>query len=701
VRALALLLLTVLVLAPSAAQTERFAAATAYPMPYGYLHVFHDEPIGQVVGVYIGSTYREWRADTTATGALAYSQVLEQVLTTGGRVSLRAATPEYPVDVVAVDVPGEHDILATTKNGVFYLSRYDIYYVDAPSDGYTTIIIDPPVINLDRHVTYILSVADPNAWVTVESGSARIQMKISDLAGVDDSCIATVQSPSPAFPWTGGLLPSPVCTRNVKPLVTAEYNGQPLYPAFSVDVNGSASLVLVFSEVTVDTLEEVGYIVRVSKSPYLHVTQVQVDSFNVYFRYLGDNVVLHRVEKVSAVDATVVVNETRYCVPPVDAEVQLSLVWDPGRSLQGRMLPGELILYDAGGSVYMCRGDMEFLYTMPSVTIPTIREFREPLSVVAAAPTVLLLGNGKVYSGTRFTVPYEDYSANSVVVVTAEPFMLYVAPRSIAETPFFWLSIMLSVLFGALILQRPRNPTKTVRVVWDIATPPPLDFPSKDEVATTVKHYIDAYGVCPDDVDLALRRAILPWRGEKPTDSIIVCNFKTNHATERLLRDAVAHMLRGFWAFKRRGRSHGFAYTLVGDTMLVAYVYKQEDEERPEQVLLSALKKAMKTYIGIPLHRKTVGMIIVAEPRMARTLRRELMDAGVITGQYTLANLSGYLSVKFPELDEDERNRIVEFSRQVPMLLVVGDTLLPIVDHLGEVASVEYEAYLKRRGIKP
>ena len=331
--------------------------------------------------------------------------------------------------------------------------------------------------------------------------------------------------------------------------------------------------------------------------------------------------------------------------------------------------------------------------------LPTIKQLHEPVKVLSGKTVVVMLGNGKIYYGKKLKIPYKDYDGNSIWLISKYPHIITLQPQEIWATPFFWLSILLGSVFTALILQKPKSRPRKIKIIWDISTPPPMSFADKETIRKRVEQHIEMFGVCPDDVELAEKGVLLPVKDEKPTDEVVVCNFKTNVETEKILRKVVKIANDGFWSFKRRGRSSGYLYTLVGDTIIVFYLYKQEDEKEPSELLLNAIKSAMRTYIGIPLHTKYHGIIIVTTPEMKKKFIAELRKSKVIDSYGRVEDIGPYLSYKFPEMDEALRNKIIEFVKnKIPLIIPIDDDVTKLIEVLGEVASQYYEEYIKIRG---
>jgi len=711
------LMLALAVASLPGARGEPIVAATMLPAPVGFIYVL-DRPVGDVVGVYVGGTYEEYKARVGATSKLFHLKEVDSVLTRGGAYQLMVIRPNTTFTVLGVNLPGKDDLVLLTENGYVFTSQYRILYQHQIPEGVgaggnAVVIGDKVDLRPEGRVVYIVPVTWPGARVTVITGERAETVSIAKLVGVQEECIVYTR-PSSTFPWYGGLLPTPVCAEGINGVVRDVYNEQPLYTVFSKSV-GRHVVYVAFSDVTASLLVRLGFLTPVDASPSVHVIPATLDNVHLYFsRSMGWLPVMVKV--VNSTDATVVLDREggeRVCVLPADSEVVLHIGWGqlPARAQQVKLAPGEVLLYRVKGSgaMYACRGDLSFLDApAPSLSKPSIKQLREPVGVSSGAPVVLVLGNGKLYYGTRFTIPYDDYDGNALWVIYRRPYMVDVEPPSLWGMPVFWLSLLLVALFVAVVIQRPKAPPRKIQIIWDIATPPPLELADRALIARKVSQFLDIFGVCPDDVELAMMGALLPAQGEKPADEVIVCNFKTNVETEKVLRRVVRVANDGFWAFKRRGRNYGFLYTRIGDSLLVFYLYKQEDEKEVAELLLNAIEAAMHTYIGIPLYTRHQGIIIVAEPGMAKAAREEYVKMGVVDEEWRtkdekgrLRNISGYLSLKFPNLSSEFVDKLAGFvEERVPLIVVASEDERVVIDVLGEVASTHYEEYLRKRGVK-
>lgn len=690
------------------ANQHELVTATVVTAPVGFVHIL-DRPIGQVRGVYAGGSFTEYLADTNDNPTIFYVGILENVLTTSGGVKIQPTVVENEYQAVAVDLPGNTDYVLLSRNGSVYLSRQTIIFASPEyvpreklDDGDFVFVTTELDFTLRAPVTYVVPVTDPGTTITVVSDDSVRTATVNDLLGVQESCILFVSGRPQGFSWSGGLIPNPLCTENITSIVTDTYRGQALHTIFSTKVE-SYTIYFVFRAVDSGILQSIGFLTPVEKDPALHLVEVEIDDYIVYFSP-GYTFAPVQIPVLEAVDTTVVVDDTYSCTLPDNASVLFYLGWrlpPYNESTNITLDPGETILFEEGDEVFLCMGDTRFLGPLnPSYSLPSIRELREPIGVrTRDIPALVMLGNGKKFYGTEITIEYSDYSGNTVWLVTASPITISVSPIAIYETPFFWLSLLLLVLFGALIIQRPKSPPKQISVVWNISPPPPLSLSSKQEIRERVSQFLDIYGYCPNDLELAQMGVLVPIGKESPTDEVILCPFKTNKRTEAILRKVIRLINTAFWVFRRRGRNYGYIYTYVGDSILVFYLYKQDSEKTPEELFMNAVRKALRTYIGIPLHTKYYGMIIIATKDMAEKVRRELRRFGVINEKGIVGDIGNYLSIKFSDMGETEKTKIVEFFQErIPLILVVDEELTKLIEVLGSISSKLYEEYLKRRG---
>jgi len=318
-------------------------AATMFPAPVGFIYVL-DRPVGDVVGVYAGGAYEEYKARTGDTSKLFHLKEVDSVLTRGGTYRLKVTRPNATFTALGVNLPGKDDLVLLTENGYVFTSPYRILHrhqiPEGGAVGRDAVVIGDRVdLRPEERVVYIVPVTWPGATVTVISGGRAETVSIARLAGVKEECFVYTR-PTDAFPWYGGLLPTPVCVEGITGVVQGIYNEQPLYTVFSKSV-GRHAVYVAFSEVTAALLVRLGFLTPVDASPGVHVIPATLDKVHLYFsRSMYWSPMMVKV--VNATDATVALGrerEERVCVLPADSEVVFHLGWGepPARAQQLRM----------------------------------------------------------------------------------------------------------------------------------------------------------------------------------------------------------------------------------------------------------------------------------------------------------------------------------------------------------------------------
>lgn len=696
-----LIIIAILIPITAHGATYEIVGADVIPAPVGYIYIL-SHPIGDVVGVFVGNIYKTYYAETDTTNMMYLPTIINSVLTKNGLYKFVITKYNETTPAVGLNLPGSNDLVLLSINGYVYSSSHRIIenYDLKPKNG-DIVISNKLNLTINKDVAYIIPVTSPQEKITIITKKYITTEKISDLIGVQNSCIAFVPKPTINFPWYGGLIPSPLCISNINKIIESTYDGQVLYTVFSTSINGH-EIYIVFSKITPSLLTKLGMLTPLQSNPITHIIKTNLNNVYIYYALSPYSLSLYPIKKINTIDTTIISNGHHICELPQGSKILFYLGWNllPKNSSQMILAPGETILYHVNNRTYLCHGSFNFLNApYPTLTLPKIKQFHEPIGISSSVPELVMLGNGLWYYGTKLTIPYSKYNGNTIWLMFAYPTILTISVNSLWGTPFFWLSILLGILFAGLILQKPRTKERTIKIVWDISTPPPLEFADEKIISKKVSQFVDIFGYCPNDVELAERGVLLPIKNEKPTEEVIVCNYNTNIETEKILRRVVKLANEGFWAFKRRGKNYGFLYTLVSDMAIIFYLYKQENEKEPSEILLNSIKYAMKTYIGMQLHSRYHGLIILTTPEMGEKMREELVKANVIDKNGQVADIEGYISVKFPDLDEKIKGNIIEFvNERIPIILIMDTNLRPMIDILGEVASQYYEEFIKLRG---
>lgn len=673
------------------AAQERDLGFSAYPAPFGYLFK-PSAPIKMVVGLEVNG-YIPYKAYVKATGYLFYPVPMKAVLTPRGWYR---AVITFPKNVTVIGLyNGTRVFVVSTANGKLYYSTTRILFNYPPYYKNNDIIISN-VLNLDvpRNVS-ITVIMLAKKYITVISNGTRKSVPIVNLLGISQTCLVTTR-PTKDFPWTGGVLPTPICIKNIKPVMTVTYKGMVLAPVIAKKI-GNVVLVLVFSRWLDNALLERMHIISPLKTDIALHTYTAPRG-NLY--YAPSQSSLIPVKMVNAQDATVISNNgTRFCIVPKSARILLSLRWQPGSPPRGtpfKLGPGEVVVFKVGNVTYYCNGPTDFIHSHPIISFPQIAQFHQPVVVNSKVNTLVVLGNGKYYYGKNIAIGYDEYTKNTIWVVNSHPHIIPVNPTDIWMTPAFWSSILIGIVIIMVFNQRYKQPPKKITIEIDTGPPTPLKIADERSIARKARQYIERFGVCPTDIELAMEGILVPYRGEKATQEIVVCPFKTNPETETVLRKVVKAARWGFWALKRSTRSAGYLYTIIGGTLLYYYVYKQENEKRPAELLGNAVNSINDVYVGHALSdKREKGLIIVVNPNDKWRFKKELESAGVIDSQGRVHGLFEYLSVH--GINVALQNKGKDKNAKIERLYLVSSPT-EIVEILGETASAFYLEYLRVRG---
>ena len=713
-RALTLLLLVLLmVLLATPVTSEAVAVAEMLPAPAGYSFTFN-EPVS-IVGYKAWGRYYPY---TTNGGNVIIFDTpnVETLVTTEGTVSLRIIKIEelykaYGIVLSEKNSPESIKDLVIYGAGIVYISRYKIYYEIVPqneTDIDNVVLVTSGYLDLRTPAgIYLVSITSPGLVVYKKDGSS-IETTLTDYLGVSDACIVWFRNLPPGVPWVGGIIPSPACTENIEILKYFEVEGQVFGVIFK-----TKEATFVFGPPTGRVLEAAGYvmplnIVSSNKESKVHI--LAVDTLGEYNVYLARDPAsyLELQPKVTAIDVTMVTREGEYvCNLPRKYTLLYRLLW-VNRELKGqvKLMPGEIILYTYDNNVYICRGDLSWLFTptYPSIDAPKYKEIKHPIRFTGYNGNFLVvLSNGEVYVGPSVAVDYDKYLSNVLYVVYGNNMLQYIyTPTSIVTSPLFALTIIVALAMIGLLLQRKPEEREVVTIEWDIIEPPKYNVATKEELRRAITKNIDNWGTCPDEHELIMRYGILPplEAVSDPRETVVYCPFKTNIETEIILKKVAKLLLSGFWGVSRQGRSHGYIFSFIREQMLYMYWYKQEDEDHPAEVLFNALKRAMRTYIVTGMHTIPLGLLIIAKDDMRRRLERELERVKRMTPEGTPGySFEQYFSIHLPHVDVN-LSALQEFvSKNIPAIIVVSDKNLPVlVEFLaGRYASL-MEEYIRVYG---
>lgn len=702
------LLILVMQTLPAGSQVIGTTHAEVYPAPFGFVFVF-SQPLGEVVGFKGADQYYNIKADLTeSTTLISLEPTIDYIVTKRGSYSVVEALANYTGSIYVLDLPGPRDLILRSGSVPIVYSNYYVtwqYPPQEPVPDNRIALLSTDMVNLTIDVVHVLFVPDPTDKVTVYEYDKVFVGTISDLLNVPLSCVVKFTPPPEDMPWTGGILPTPVCTQNIVPVKTEKYLGDEYIVAFTLK-NPSIEYIA-FSKPSAYVLYLMGLLSIVESDMYLNVVPVTI-SRDLYFYYVSvveDAIYPLKVYDVN--DATIVTAEGNYsCMLPPDSKILFTLQWGY-KKLEGtvHLKPGEAILFESGGEIYLCRGDLSFLETPPTPTIsaPTFREFGGPVKVISTAgPILVVTANGQVYYGRNIVLPNDVIAKNTVWYVGSYSEMLTVTQRSIIFSPFFILSMLLGAVFIAVILQGRVAPKRRLRLIWTELVPPPATVASREDVRAMAEKNVNNFGVCPTDEELALYYKILPplEPGHNPRVTRLICPFRTNPRSELVLREVARILWIGFWSLKRRGRSHGFIYTIIGDLLLLMYFYKQEDEVTPQEIILNGILKAMRTYVGFPYHTEHLGLVLIVEDTMIDKVKGELEILRKMQSETGKLDLSPYISFRFPDLPDSQKKAITSFtSNRIPRIMVIGKkNITELIEYLAWQASDRFEEHLRRLG---
>ena len=704
-RAIIILLLLALAVAPYArpGEAEEQLLIRVYPTPVGY-RVEFDRPVGEIAGVYVGGNYYKYK--TYSNGTLWVMYGFDELLTKQyGRVAVKPVEIYRPFQYLALQFPGRNTLLlVSTLNGLFYSSQYRLvwggYTTSTPRDG-DLVISNTIDATVKERVTYIVGITSDKDKITVRLPNLTVTMNVFQLLNLSSSCIAFYDNPR--MPFVGGILPSRLCTGNYVPVYRYQYQGVNLTVAVKITVGGKPVFV-VFREVDVDTLKNLGFISPVTRVSSQHLAKVRAAG-HIYFYRDG---VLHPVPVKTVLDATTVEGGKHTCYFPPRYNITFQMLWEKrleGNISRYELLPGELILFTRpnSNSTYACVGSLDYLdVTFPTVSTPTIKQFHTPVIVKSSKEIVVMSSDGRAFHGKEIVIPYSVYRKNTLIYITSNPQRIRFEARSIFYTPNFWVALFLSAVIARLILSKPDTGDFTVKIILSSYMPDPPKPAPKDVVEERVKQYIHRHGYCPYKRELLMDGVFLPIEpGEKPGDRVLVCPFKVNRRAEYIFRRVGEMMENGFWAVRRDiEKRTSYAYTLIGGKALVLFLYKQEFEKTPEKLVKRAIYTAYRTKVILPYHKEYVGLAIIAEPEVAEQVKEYLAVNGIVDVDGDVEKWALLNPTNLFASESESIGTIIEFmNTAIPRIIVVSKPH-EVVEALAPIVVRHYKEYVRvfRRG---
>jgi len=734
-RAAHILLVIALLLASAmyaeAATAPKEVVAEVYPAPIGYTLMLQPPYPSRIVGFRdAGGNYYPYRASLSNNGLMILVDDINRFKTI---VSLEGTSDVKIVNTFKYEVygiiPDKGDPLVLFTGGELYTSSYFIYINSVPLDPSIfdvfqrrlVLIITEDSVDFQLADKYRyslgLAVTSQGSFVSVYTkDGVLLSMRLSDLLGVNEACITWFSNLPPDVFWVGGVVLSPTCTSNINVLKTYVYNGRPYAVIFSLNSKYGYIDYVIMAKPVAAVLREAGIVTRVAVPKATHIVKgIDLSVRNVYVAATEQGYIMLGKE-LNVVNITQVVTANRgrtsnyVCMLPSGASVVFALAWrriniTGVSSLE--LLPGEVILIEAGGKYYLCHGDLSWLDStdIPVVRASQFKEIKYPVQLVtfSGQPFLTVLANGKVYLSSVVTIDFDEYLQNEVFVYAAGLVQrITIVQTSIFMSPFFVISLLIaSVFIGVIVFRGKESERDVVRIILDFPKPTPMKVSSESDIAEAAKKHVTMFGVCPDIYDIAIHHGLLPPLPEKvdPTQEVILCPFNTNPETESVLRYISSTLLSVLWVTKRTSPSSGYFYTVIGNTMLYMYFYKHEGEP-VEKAIVNAIAEAMKIRIISPLYLMPLGLVIVTtESKMGEFMKElEYMKvlstaAGEAVRSYAI---SSYVTVKGIPTKEppDELQRFM--NEKVPVILVVsrnnlGELLKFLEEKLTSYAKFYYE----------
>lgn len=697
--------------------------AEVSPAPVGYLYRF-TPPFPNTLYGFRDSAgkYYSYQTLLKPNGTLlliaSYPAISTAVTTLGAQ---EVKTIYREALVTAIGIRSSKDVIIY-GGGLVFTSILDLYYDRLPPYTNTTpytYVISEMFIDYSEKVRKILAIPRQGA-ISVRTPDGFSQtLYLSDLIQAPEVCVTWFpeSAKSDTFPWSGGIAVSPACTENIEIKKTVEYIGRPYAVLFSVKGKWPVDLVLM-SEPRARELELAGLISKIQFNPSYHVIpRATPPNINLYVAASY----LHKISRgfiVDALDATITLKNSKVCPVPEQAEPVYRVMWrDTPMNKTFNVLPGEVFLYKYRDVFYVCFGDLEWIEggELPIITSPSYSELMHPvyMTAVGGRKFVAVLSNGAVFYGDSVEIPIEGYTNNKLFVLAGGKIQeISVVTTSIFFSVFFIFGVLIAgAVIGIVLASRGKPPPERIKIVFDVKKPEPVKLSSEEETATRSRKHLENFGYCPSDIELSLYYGVLmPLKPPiDPSQETLVCPEKTNIETEAILRDISWLFLTSFWAVKRLSMRHGYIYTRYGDQVLFMFMYKQEEEKDPGEILMNALIKSMTTYVHAT-YKISLGLLIIVSRDMVDKVKREiklleaLEEPSEEVGKFKY-DISRYLSYR-SDLAADDRyavniqNLQSHIDRWIPNILVISsDNVTALIEYLADKFSALVETYMKARGV--
>jgi len=686
--------------------------ATYVPAPVGFSYTFN-EPVGEIYGLRDATgNFYYYMADTSSTKTMVY---------VGNLTDIQAVvTGSFTAKLRLLKLFNEPGIIINTRSsktgilesylayaGVYvYSSPYKIYYQSTPPTNNTDALAISNSLDFTGEWHHALVITNPNQYVSVtRKDGIPVTVSLADLLGVSSACVTFFINKPPYVPWTGGIVLSPVCTKNIQVLVKYVYNGNPYAVVFAANTRFGRIDYVIFAEPSADILDKAGIISLVESPNPIHITKLQQANGYFYYAYSQtDNVA--PLDSVTAEDITQVANNQYICVIPRNTHILYALLWRY-RPLNGtiKLGPGELVLFTEGGKTYWCHGDFSWLDTneIPVVKASKYREIVQPIEIYTLDNTkfLVVISNGIVYDSSHVVIPFDVYQTNNIYIVAMGSVTpLYISQTTILASPFFLIAIMtVFAIVTIVVVNRKRKEKRILHIVFDVPPPPKsLSLTDMDSLNKISWKHIESFGVCPSTDDLIIYHQALPPLPDdvRVDEEVIVCPFRTNKRSEAILRELVELLQYGLWFANRIDKRGGYIFTRLADQLLYMYFYKHEDEAVPEEVIVHAFEHAYRSSNKIvAAYKRSLGLVIVVEPEIYDRLLRDLEELG----EEGVINIATYISAK-GLASRVPPERLAKFaSEEIPRVIIITkDRYTELIEYLGERFTAISETYFKLKG---
>ena len=704
------------------AQSEFTVVATVVPAPLGYSYTLGQDYNVEVYGYQdFQGNYHSYRSNLGTGDFVLFTGLpaAAELISPSATIRVRAVEPENIQAIYLVSTSSGDYVVYS--GGQLYGSNYLILYATpptniSPSQQYAEVYEDFAVLPPQLNEVIVLAVTHRDMYVQLllnESGQqVEVEESLPSLLGLPSECFAWFPRPieQGGAEWLGGLAYSPAClSSNVTPEAEVTYQGETYFTAFAARTRYGYIGYVVFAYPVVSTLVALGILGPINADPTYHVLPYDWPYPYLYLVSPYSQLPIPAV-RLSAEDVSQAAPDgNATCVIPQGSQVIYELLWRY-RNLSGltHLMPGEVVLFSYGNRTFVCHGALDWLE--PStilINAPKYQGFAYPVEVSAGgAPVLVAVSDGEVFYGKRVSVPLSDYEDDTAVAATGAGVVPIVVSLQPIYTSFaFILGLMIAgVLVASVVLNRPVRQPEYVTLVDDLPEVEPMELASKEKVMELAAKHVERFGVCPDDVDLAAYHGILPPIPPEGGGRLY-CPWKVNPETEAAFKEIAALLTEGLFAIVRR-RNYSYAYTVVGDSRLILYFYKQEFEESPAEVVRNAalaLRNSLREVRPQGLYfDRPVGFAIFTAPGMRRAVSaeleklRKLLPAG---GEEKAAGaLRNYFSEAGLRLDmgAEELAEVASYLRDA--LVISTDNVTELVEFLSERVAGAAELASRARG---